>query len=245
MSMNTISTRINVIFLATMVACAPVCASENQSVTIVAEQQDPTNTQDSVVWYKKRSTHIMAALAATAVGIYALAVRKNKIAGPMALFTALFCANKKAQEVKNVDEIKDAHKEQQPEGAGVKLPDNQTKPIVENSSSNENKQVISIPQDIVENSKPLDPLSPHDQKPVTQEPAITGVNVAENKEENVAQNKEENGQPLTKTEDVKDKNIQLTREAPIHIKAQQYKDGLLSVLKQGFKDGRLFRTSAK
>ena len=102
--MNTISKKINAIIFAAVVASAPVYASEMQTT----EQQDTAET--SVVWYKKRSTHMVAAAAATAIGLYALAVRKNKIAGPVALFTALLCGSKNAQETKNADQPKDADK---------------------------------------------------------------------------------------------------------------------------------------
>lgn len=102
--MNMISKKINAILLAAAIASAPAYAAEMQPT----EQQDAERT--SVVWYKKRSTHLIAAVAATTIGLYALAVRKNKIAGPVALFTALFCGCKNAQEIKNTDEVKDADK---------------------------------------------------------------------------------------------------------------------------------------
>ncbi len=144
-SMNTISKKVNAVLFAIMVACAPVCASENQTMEMVSEQQDTANEQNSVVWYKKRSTHIMAAFAATAVGIYAIAVRKNKIAGPVALLTAgghllkslFFCANKKAQEVKNEGEVKDAGNKQQPEDTDAQLQgqDNGSKDVKKEEST--------------------------------------------------------------------------------------------------------------
>jgi len=224
MFMNTISKKMNMMLLAAMVACAPVCAAENQSVTVVAEQQDATNTQDSVVWYKKRSTHIMAALAATAVGIYVLAVRKNKIAGPVALFT-LFCANKKAPEVKNVDEVKDAQNKQQ--DAGIKPQGNATQQIDQNNGNKENKPV-SASQEIVKNSNPADAVNPEDSKKiVTQEETSLGGEV------NPAENKEKNGQPLPQVE----KNAQVTSEAPLHIKAQGHLSNAVSGLTNWLKQG--------
>jgi hypothetical protein len=101
-----ISKKINAILLATVIASASAYAAEVQQT----EQQDTAQT--SVIWYKKRSTHLVAAAAATVIGVYALAVRKNKIAGPVAWATTLFYGCKNAQEVKNVDEVKDTDQKQ-------------------------------------------------------------------------------------------------------------------------------------
>lgn len=99
--MNKISVRVNAILLATVVFFAPAYAVENEQLEVtLVQQQDAVSSSEHVVWYKKRSTYIAAA-AATAVVAYAIAVHKNKIVGPIALFTALFCAEKQITEDKD------------------------------------------------------------------------------------------------------------------------------------------------
>lgn len=114
--MNMFSTKISAMFFATIIACAPISASENAS--IAALQQEDTKTQETVVWYKKRSTQVVASLAAAAVGLYVLAVYKDKVASPAALFAGLFGA-KVAQgstevstdEKKDVEDLQEMPKE--------------------------------------------------------------------------------------------------------------------------------------
>ncbi len=98
--MTTISKRINVLFLAMAIAFVPVYAdnADIYSEEIAQEYEDfqelnEVEDQKTDVWYKKHSRYIIAA-AVTTIAVYALAVHKNKITGPIALLTALFCAEK-------------------------------------------------------------------------------------------------------------------------------------------------------
>lgn len=95
--MNTISTKTYAILLATVVACSPVLASENYMTEMMVDGKD------SSVWYKKNSVKVATGLAVAVVGVYALAVYKNKIASPAVLFAGLFCAHKNANKVENTN----------------------------------------------------------------------------------------------------------------------------------------------
>jgi hypothetical protein len=207
-----VSKRINAILLTTIVACAPVYAAENQPTEIASEQQDTAKTCDSsVVWYKKRSTHIVATVAATAIGLYALAVRKNKIAGPIALFTAIFCANKKAQEVKNPNEEKDVPGQQD-----------------QNQDNYQDKQIVPAPEK-TEDSNNTEKHTPdlvvsENQTTVGQEIAPVDPVVT----------KTEDKSPIV---DVVGKNILPTHEAPLHIQAQQRAFDTLRTLKEWIIEG--------
>jgi hypothetical protein len=229
--MNTISTKINAILLATMVATAPVCASENQSVVIISEQQDAADTQDSVVWYKKCSTkHVIAGLAATAIGLYALAVRKNKIAGPIALLTALssFCAKK------NIAEVKDGNQNVGSKEVGGKKVDTKVdseQPQIKNTEKSQDlhivdneKPEVSVQENGEDHKSVI--LTPENQKTVEQD--ITSVDLT--------QNQPKNDQSEITPGNV-EKNILPTHEAPSHIKAQQYAQGVLSSIKNWFAAG--------
>lgn len=92
--MNMFSTQMNALLCATVVAFAPVCATEQQNVK---------NTKKSVVWYKKRSNQVAAGLVVTAaaVGLYAFAVCNDKVASPVALFSAFTALFAKSDVVKS------------------------------------------------------------------------------------------------------------------------------------------------
>lgn len=211
--MNTISTKINAILLATIVAIAPVCASENQSTIIVSEEQDMANTQDSVVWYKKCTTkHVIAGLAVTAIGLYALAIRKNKIAGPIALLTALFCAKKNIAEVKDGNK-KDVESKDVDSKKGDISVDNE-KPQIKNTEKPQDldtheKRQVNLVQENTENHKPAEATLENQE---TVEPKVSSIDPT--------QNQPKNEQPVITLGNV-EKNIQPTHEAPLHVKAQE------------------------
>jgi hypothetical protein len=134
--MNTFSTKINAMFFATVIMFAPISASEN--VSVEAQQQTVIATQESVVWCKKRSTQVVAALAAATVGLYVLAVYKDKVASPAALFAALagMCSSKKNlvdiaenKETKTDAQVESNSNNEQEDTADVNSQDQQ-KPVV-------------------------------------------------------------------------------------------------------------------
>lgn len=127
--MNMFSTQSKALLCAMVVAFAPVLASEQQNVE---------NTQNSVVWYKKRSNQVIAGLAAATVGLYVFAVYKDKAASPAALFaafTGLFGTQKDMLQPKNEDKTKkDAKTEQNPTDAPQQQDGTDVKPNVELST---------------------------------------------------------------------------------------------------------------
>lgn len=128
--MNMSSTQSKALLCAMVVAFSPVLASEQQNVE---------NTQNSVVWYKKRSNQVIAGLAAATVGLYVFAVYKDKAASPAALFaafTGLFGTQKDMLQPKNEDETKkDAKSEQNPTDAPQQQDGTDVKPSAEPSTS--------------------------------------------------------------------------------------------------------------
>jgi hypothetical protein len=79
--------------VAIMSVVVPVQAMGNQDEIFVQQEIAMNSSQESpVVWYKKRSTKVAAVAVTTAAIAYAIAVRMGKVASPVTLFTALFCA---------------------------------------------------------------------------------------------------------------------------------------------------------
>lgn len=128
--MNMFSTQSKAILCAMAVAFAPVLASEQHNVG---------NTQNTVVWYKKRSNQVIAGLAAATVGLYVFAVYKDMAASPAALFaafTGLFGTQKDMLQPKNEDETKkDAQTEQNQADAPQQQDGTDVKPNVDANMS--------------------------------------------------------------------------------------------------------------
>ena len=73
----------------TVAATIPVYATEREIVDIIYPEQKSTVVVENTPWYRKRSTHIAAAVTCAAA-TYAIAVRMNKIASPFVLLAALY-----------------------------------------------------------------------------------------------------------------------------------------------------------
>ena len=231
--------QINAFMCALIIVCASICAQETQSVQV--GESGESSAQKSVVWYKKRSTRIMAALAATAVGIYALAVRHNKIAGPIALFTALFCCHKNMVENGNGDTAKIIDN-------GAKN-DTTTVDSKEQNSRNKQNEDISHQQKTDNGTHSTHPAitiddekKPNEKKPIVEEnPAGNNVDKKDESEpkshteednnsslngDNDAPLNQENNSPLDKN------TLPTTEEKPLYLHAQdglhQAKDGLVN-----------------
>jgi len=147
--------------IAVVIAC-PAQGMDNAAEVIVSEQTP-------VVWYKKESTQKIASVVIVAsVLAYIIAMHMNKIASPVALFTALFClqATKVADNTRidntDVDGPKnDGQKQENQTNDDVAAnPSVQTSFVQENQLSDDDKGQLSGQQVNVDN----DEVGPVDNK---------------------------------------------------------------------------------
>lgn len=97
--MNTISRQTKIYICALIIACMPVYSIKSDCAIIENIKKEDKKVD---VWYKKRSTHLIAAAGAvTVAALYALAVYKNKMMGPIALLAALYGAEKNIEKTDN------------------------------------------------------------------------------------------------------------------------------------------------